>query len=617
MDYETDMFMRSYLFGSKSVDPDYLYGYPAYRYGEAFCNWVNLRYGRDKLGMLIKEYAERSTIRSKYYNVFNIGYEGIIREFQDELKKIYSDEADKYQLPDVIGDIIKRGKVTSNNYTSNPQISPDGKKIVYIGNDNDDLGLYIHEIGSPKKNKFLIDGWSTMGFQELIIGKHTISWHPSSEKFVFTAKSNGYDQLYIYNVKTRDYEERYLNFRSVQSLHWSPDGNSLVISALKNNQQDIFIYSLNDNSLTQCTNDIYYDQSAVWASDGKSVYFLTSREKSTSGVNGEKEDFFSTKQFNGVFKYSLSTKSITQITDLYSFRITRVLATKSDSSLFILHDKNGINNIYRYNIASRSEKPVSNTRYAIKDISLSFNNEKMAFSAYNGTSTDLFVLDNPLTKKHESDTLAFTKFKLFKSNPNRFPLFFKDSTVKSSTSASTFFKTDSKKVDTMNMRMLKQYSLTKESDFSNPVAYDDYSFYIGYSGYSFTPTVNGTLTFRDLLRDKNIYTYLTFGGPTFAGGADKNAPSFMYRASLYYEMKDYIIDYTFRVYRNSYIFPNYTETGVFAESEYVLDQKQKLQLSTYILSADKPNQGAVFFTPTLNYTYNTRERKNSVNFSGN
>ncbi|HRE59352.1 MAG TPA: hypothetical protein PLW09_16190, partial [Candidatus Kapabacteria bacterium] len=617
MEYETDMFMRSYLYGSKSVDPNYLYGYPAYRYGEAFCNWVNLRYGDDKISMLIKEYAEKSTIKAKYYNVFNLGYESITRAFQDELKKIYNEEADKFQLPDAFGDIVKRGKVTSNYYTTNPQISPDGKKIIYIGNDNDDLGIYIHEIGSPKKNKILIDGWSTMGFQELVVSKHTVSWHPSSEKFVFTAKSNGYDQLYIYNTKTGDYEERYLNFRSVQSTHWSPDGNSLVISALKNNQQDIFIYSLNDNSIIQCTNDLYYDQSAVWSSDGKSVYFLSSREKSTSGVNSEKEDFFSIKKFNGVFNYSLSKKSLTQITDLYPFRITRILATKSDSSLFIIHDKNGINNIYRYNIASRSEKPVSNTRYAIKDISLSFNNEKMAFSAYNGTSTDLFVLDNPLTKKHESDTLSHTKFKLFKSNPNRFPLFSKDSSVKISSKSTEIFAMNQKKVDSMNMRMLKRYPINNESEFSNPLVYDDYNIYVGFNNYSFTPTLNGTLTLRDLFRDKYIYTYLTIGAPALNHFTDSSAPSVMYRASLYYEMKDFIIDYTFRLYRNSYIFPNYTETGVYVEGEYVLDQKQKLQLSTFILSADKPTQGGVFVSPTLSYTYDTRERASFSSYSGN
>ncbi|MBK7986939.1 MAG: PD40 domain-containing protein [Ignavibacteria bacterium] len=616
MDYETDMYMRSYLFGSKAIDPENLYGYSAYRYGEAFCNWLTLRYDRNKLSTLIKEYTEKPKNKSKNYKVTKIvGYHSITTAFQDELKKIYNEEADKFQTPDIFGDIVKRAKVTSNYYTTNPQISPDGKKIIYIGNDNDALGLYIHDVGSPKKNRILIDGWSTMGFQELVVSKHTVSWHPSSEKFVFTAKTNGYDQLYIYNIKTEDYEQRYLNFRSIQSTHWSPDGNSIVISALKNNQQDIFIYSLSDNSLIQCTNDIYYDQSAVWSRDGKSIFFTSRREKSAANINSEKEDYFSTNEFHAVYKYSVLTKSTTQLTSFFSYRIERIVPSSNDSNLMILHDKNGIYNVYRYNIEKRNETPLSNTRYAIKDFSLSYDNSKLAFTAYNGTGIDLFVLNDPNTKKATTDTLPFTRFKLFNINPKRFPLFTKDSVVKDSSSVA-FTLSDTKTLDSMNMRIMSRYPMMNEINFPNPLAYDDFSVYLGYSGFSFTPTINSKITFRDLFRDKNIYTYLTIGGPTLAK-SDTNAPPIMYRASLYYEMKDYIIDYTFRLYRSSYIFPNYTETGVFAEGEYVLDQKQKLQLSTFILSADRPNQGAVFFTPTLNYTYNTRKRHSSVNYTGN
>lgn len=607
MDFETDMYMRSYLYGSTNPKADDLYGFPAYRYGEAFCHWASEHFGKDKIELLIKEYAISSRINNKYYNVFNLGYETLDRFFQDELRKLYSKESEMFQTPESFANIFKRKKnKVSSIYTSNPSISPDGLYTAYYGNDHGNIGLYLCKTELEKDSEKLLDGWYTMGFQELTVGGNTLTWHPTEQKIAFVAKRNGFDDIYIYDIVSDDYVILPLSLRLVQSISWSPDGSKIAIAAINNNQQDIFCYTIDSRKTTQVTNDIYFDEKPVWTSDSKQVYYISRRE--SLGRENIKSTHFEEYKLCGIFKIDITTKHSVQLVSPQLINIKKIAKSNDDSVLYVLHDGNGIYNIYRYSLNFDKVFPITNTRYAIQDISVDAKEKKIVFTALNGSNIDLFSLNDPKEIRLKHDTLPYTRFKKHKIDPIRYKLFGVDSSKsnENETKNSTHnIMSNVNKADSMNMRLLERYPMVKEAMFSNVFRFDSKSASLGYNDFAFAPTINGTIAYADLIRNNSISVGATLSNYHFS--REDLISGFMYKLGVQYEMKKHIIDYTFSLYTEGYSYPNnYTETGIMSDAEYVLNRKEKIELSLLIARAAN-DSAALFTSPYIAYTYNTLE----------
>ncbi len=91
-------------------------------------------------------------------------------------------------------------------YNTSPALSPQGDKIAFLSNRDYYFDVYIMSAIDGKIIKKLVEGNRTDDFEELNILTPGLSWSPDGSKIALSAKSSGYDVIYIIDVESEDKE---------------------------------------------------------------------------------------------------------------------------------------------------------------------------------------------------------------------------------------------------------------------------------------------------------------------------------------------------------------------------------------------------------------------------
>ncbi|UNY99439.1 S9 family peptidase [Zhouia spongiae] len=111
-------------------------------------------------------------------------------------------------------------------YASDPQIAPDGKKVVYrrvgfdIMNDRNSGNLWIINA----------DGSSNSKLTSREVSESSPRWSPEGDKIAFISSTDEGAEIYVYWVKTGQYAKLSQLEKSPSSLSWSPDGKYIAFS---------------------------------------------------------------------------------------------------------------------------------------------------------------------------------------------------------------------------------------------------------------------------------------------------------------------------------------------------------------------------------------------------
>lgn len=105
---------------------------------------------------------------------------------------------------------------------------------------------------------------------------------PDGRSIVYTASRNGLTELWIADVRdiegTRERHIANADFEQVYTPRWSPDGKKIAISTWsKGGYRDIQIYDVSSRTLRAITRDRAMDTGPTWSRDGKSLFFSSDR----------------------------------------------------------------------------------------------------------------------------------------------------------------------------------------------------------------------------------------------------------------------------------------------------------------------------------------------------
>ena len=122
-------------------------------------------------------------------------------------------------------------------HVSNPQISPNGDKVLYQRNFND---IMTDESFS---NIWLID-YDGKNNRPITTGNfkdNSPKWSNQGDKFLFKSNREGKSQIFLFNLKNNSIQ-KLTNFQySIESTQWSPDDNYILFSSFIDSERDTLI----------------------------------------------------------------------------------------------------------------------------------------------------------------------------------------------------------------------------------------------------------------------------------------------------------------------------------------------------------------------------------------
>ncbi len=191
-------------------------------------------------------------------------------------KKLAYSKTDLHQEPEIRLKNLGSGKDTlliQGRSTDQISFSPDGKKIVFssIGTYkffNQYHDLYEVEVEQPK-------------LKALTSGKRAMDpdYSPDGKSLVYVGNKAGSTQLFLYDLATK--KEKVITdappFTRFSNPRFSPNGKQIAVSAWMNGNRDLYVYNLEGKLTAQLTHDAAIDNEPRWSNDGKWVYFTSDR----------------------------------------------------------------------------------------------------------------------------------------------------------------------------------------------------------------------------------------------------------------------------------------------------------------------------------------------------
>ena len=355
----TDMVVRTSIYEKNFPKIDQIAGlgidWPGsesqYLYGAAFWKWLAEKYGEEKIQKYMETYAGGLwlfSLNNKAKRVYGKTFYKLWKEFEGDLIERYSLLREELERD---GTTPFEKLVSDKDLVSYPTPHPTGIGYAYVRVGNDEGSKIVVERGEGKgpfslhrlangQLAFSRDGGGLVAYATLSAiekyrsysdvnvydfktgktvrlyekGKTKESLRASDPDFspsdggkrwiVLVRTDLGTDNLYLY-----DYTEkkgtfltdvpRYTQFSNPR---FSPDGQTIVVSRRDHGgNRDIVLYSKSGKELKKITNDEANDQHPIWSPDRKSIYFGSDR-------NG----------ISNIYRYDLKKGGTVRVTNVLS-----------------------------------------------------------------------------------------------------------------------------------------------------------------------------------------------------------------------------------------------------------------------------------------------------------
>lgn len=403
-DTNTDMWIRDAVINDYLPPVSRLGGYFAYRGGQAVWNFIAEEYGRQKITEIMQTLKTHRSLEIAFSRSLGLDLEEFNNRFRDFYRKRYLPEVanreDITNFAELLTGHNKRGI-----YDTSPAVSPQGDKIAMITNERGFFDVVVISAITGEKLKTLIKGEDNINFEELNILNPNLSWSPDGSKIALSAKSKGSDNLAIADYNTG--EVRMISFPkldAIGSVAWSPDGNKIAFDGNIGPFQDIYVYNLQTKEFNNVTNDAISDYEPAWGSDSQTLYFVSSRgdEVSLNSVKNNSrllmdDDLYSTD----IYSVKIGSSRAQRLTKTPNWNEKQPVTSK-DGTLFYISDENGIPNVYQMNLSDRTTVPLTNLQTGVLQMSVSADGSRMAVNSINEGDPDIFMIRSPMTRKKDA-----------------------------------------------------------------------------------------------------------------------------------------------------------------------------------------------------------------------
>ncbi|MDT8431431.1 MAG: hypothetical protein RQ746_07885 [Bacteroidales bacterium] len=217
---------------------------------------------------------------------------------------MYMTADEKGVFPEEEHRVIKPKK---NTYIQRPKISPDGRYLSYVTNQDGKSKIWIHDNITGKSKKIFKHGQKLVQPPDYSIP--ATAWHPSGEILSFITEEKGILLINYYNITSGELTTRTLfYFEKMLDMDFSPDRRKIVFSAVFNGQTDIYVYDLASSTSERVTNDLADDFHPRFINGMNEISFTSNRRYDTLYIE-RKEPPNNTTTASSIYIYDYQNKT--------------------------------------------------------------------------------------------------------------------------------------------------------------------------------------------------------------------------------------------------------------------------------------------------------------------
>ncbi|MDY6969762.1 MAG: BamA/TamA family outer membrane protein [Spirochaetota bacterium] len=398
-DETADMVMRDVLFNDKYaslMDLTKLYirsPYLLYKEGQAFFYFLEEKYGKEKIGELLRDIRDISN----FNKALKIGTGKEIKELSLEwiryFKKRYYPIIKGKKFDEEEGEQLTFHQKTRSMFNVCPAVSPDGREIAYLTNRDIYSTVSIITVKKKKnrerKIRSVLQGDTSSKFEGMHLLSNNLSWSSDGKYITLVSQSRGRDVIFMLDQKDGSIEkEIQVPFRSVKDPSLSKDGFLVAFIGQLNSFADLYIYDIKKSELQRITNDLYSERYPCISKDNNYIIYSS---------NWNKDGDYERDDYN-IFKFDLKTRTRTLIIGEEGNDLQADISADGSKIIYI-SNRAGIYNAYLYDIRSGEGKKITDVLCGIFYPRWFPDNRRVTFVSYQNIGYDLFVKEIKSTEE--------------------------------------------------------------------------------------------------------------------------------------------------------------------------------------------------------------------------
>lgn len=348
-DANTAMWLRSAVANNKLPTLKDLTNRPdlyfPYRWGEAFWAYVTGLYGDTVIRRLFVETARRG-YPDALKRVLRVDEKTFSQQWQEAIRNAYAPYQKNTQQTPTGNHLI--GKKNAGELNIVPSISPDGKYVAFWTEKNlFSLDLYIADAATGKVIERVTSTSFNSHIDQYSTYESSVAWSPDSRQLAFVAFAKGRNRLLIGNTSGKISQEIDIpGITGFSNPAWSPDGSTIVVTGLVNGQSDLYAYNLNTKTVKQLTNDLYADFLPSYSPDGKFIAFATDRLALAHSTIVH-------QYWHNIALLNTETNEVTNLNFFADANNLNPVFGPDSKTIYFLSDRDGLRNLYSYNMDTR------------------------------------------------------------------------------------------------------------------------------------------------------------------------------------------------------------------------------------------------------------------------